>query len=144
MLLILIVAVIVLAKIIGGSTPGNQSFDLNVFNPASGTSLGQIFKGSVFGFLSFAGFEAAATLGEETKDPRRSIPRAILGVAIFGGIYFVFVTAVEMMGFGTNAARRRRLRLVGLAARRPRLAVRDVVDRRHHHGRHRASARSAA
>ncbi|MDX6567605.1 MAG: hypothetical protein QOH15_183 [Gaiellales bacterium] len=102
-LLILIVAVIVLAKIIGGSTPGNQSFDLNVFNPGSGTSLGQIFKGSVFGFLSFAGFEAAATLGEETKDPRRSIPRAILGVAIFGGIYFVFVTAVEMMGFGTNA-----------------------------------------
>jgi amino acid transporter len=103
-LLILIVAVIVLAKIIGGSTPGNQSFDLNVFNPASGTSLGQIFKGSVFGFLSFAGFEAAATLGEETRDPRRSIPRAILGVAIFGGIYFVFVTAVEMMGFGTSAS----------------------------------------
>jgi amino acid transporter len=103
-LLILVVAVIVLAKIIGGSTPGNQSFDLNVFNPASGTSLGQIFKGSVFGFLSFAGFEAAATLGEETKDPRRSIPRAILGVAIFGGIYFVFVTAVEMMGFGTSAS----------------------------------------
>jgi amino acid transporter len=102
-LLILIVAVIVLAKIIGGSTPGGQSFDLNVFNPSSGTSLGQIFKGSVFGFLSFAGFEAAATLGEETKDPRRSIPRAILGVAIFGGIYFVFVTAVEMMGFGTSA-----------------------------------------
>jgi amino acid transporter len=103
-LLILIVAVIVLAKIIGGSTPGNQSFDLNVFNPASGTSLGQIFKGSVFGFLSFAGFEAAATLGEETRNPRRSIPRAILGVAIFGGIYFVFVTAVEMMGFGTSAS----------------------------------------
>ncbi len=103
-LLILVVAVVVLAKIIGGDTPGNQSFDLNVFNPASGTSLGNIFKGSVFGFLSFAGFEAAATLGEETRDPRRSIPRAILGVAVFGGIYFVFVTAVEMMGFGTNAA----------------------------------------
>src|SRR5262249_5390273 len=27
---------------------------------------------------------------------------AILGVAIFGGIYFVVVTAVEMMGFGTS------------------------------------------
>jgi amino acid transporter len=103
-LLILVVAVVVLAKIIGGSTPGDQKFTLDVFNPASGTSLGQIFKGSVFGFLSFAGFEAAATLGEETRDPRRSIPRAILGTAIFGGIYFVFVTAVEMMGFGTTTA----------------------------------------
>ncbi|MEO9174585.1 MAG: APC family permease [Gaiellales bacterium] len=103
-LLIIIIAVIVLAKIIGGSTPNHQSFTLKVFDPAGGISMGDIFKGSVFGFLSFAGFEAAATLGEETKDPRRSIPRAILGTAIFGGIYFVFVTAVEMMGFGTNAA----------------------------------------
>jgi len=57
----------------------------------------------VFGFLSFAGFEAAATLGEETKEPRRAIPRAILGTAIFGGIYFIYVTSVEMMGFGTDA-----------------------------------------
>jgi amino acid transporter len=103
-LLIIVVAVIVLAKIIGGSTPNHQGFTLKVFSPAGGVSMGDIFKGSVFGFLSFAGFEAAATLGEETKNPRSSIPRAILGTAIFGGIYFVFVTAVEMMGFGTNAA----------------------------------------
>jgi amino acid transporter len=62
-----------------------------------------VFLGVVFGFLSFAGFEAAATLGEEAQEPRRDIPRAILGVAIFGGLYFVFVTAVEVMGFGTDA-----------------------------------------
>ena len=58
----------------------------------------------MFGFLSFAGFEAAATLGEETNHPNRDIPRAILGVAILGGIYFFVVTAVEVMGFGTSAA----------------------------------------
>ena len=29
--------------------------------------------------------------------------RAILGVAIFGGVYFFVVTAVEVMGFGTSA-----------------------------------------
>jgi amino acid transporter len=27
----------------------------------------------------------------------------MLGTAIFGGLYFVFITAVEMMGFGTDA-----------------------------------------
>jgi amino acid transporter len=102
-LLIITVATVVLVKVIGGNGPGNQSFDLHVFSPPSGTGLGDIFKGSVFGFLSFAGFEAAATLGEETREPRRSIPRAILGTAIFGGIYFIFVTSVEMMGFGTDA-----------------------------------------
>ena len=64
-----------------------------------------LFLGVVFGFLSFAGFEAAATLGEEAKNPRRDIPRAILGVIDYCllGVYFVFVTAVEMMGFGTDA-----------------------------------------
>jgi amino acid transporter len=101
--LILTVATVVLLKIVGGGAPGNQSFTLDVFSPPAGSGIGDVFKGAVFGFLSFAGFEAAATLGEETREPRRAIPRAILGTAIFGGIYFIFVTSVEMMGFGTDA-----------------------------------------
>jgi amino acid transporter len=100
--LIIVVATVVLIKVISGDTPGNQSFTLKVFQPASGTTIGDIFKGAVFGFLSFAGFEAASTLGEETKEPRRAIPLAIIGTAVFGGIYFVYVTAVEMMGFGID------------------------------------------
>jgi amino acid transporter len=102
-LLIVTVATIVLIRLITGNAPGHQTFTLKVFSPPAGTGLGDIFKGAVFGFLSFAGFEAAATLGEETREPRRAIPRAILGTAIFGGIYFIFVTSVEMMGFGTDA-----------------------------------------
>jgi amino acid transporter len=51
----------------------------------------------------FRHFEAAATLGEETSEPRRNIPRAILGTAIFGGVYFVVVTAFEMMAFCSDA-----------------------------------------
>ena len=103
-LLIITVATVVLIKVITGDTPGNQTFTLKVFSPPAGTNLGDIFKGAVFGFLSFAGFEAASTLGEETREPRRAIPRAILATAIFGGIYFIYVTSVEMMGFGTDKA----------------------------------------
>ncbi len=73
-----------------------------MFSVPSGTPITAVFLGVVFGFLSFAGFEAASTLGEETRQPRRDIPRAILGVAIFGGAYFVLVTAVEAMAFGTS------------------------------------------
>ncbi len=98
--LILITAVIILIKLAAGSAPAGQTISLDPFIPTSGIGLGAIAVGSVFGFLSFAGFEAAATLGEESKDPTRHIPRAILGVAIFGGIYFVFVTWVEVLGFG--------------------------------------------
>jgi len=86
-----------------GTAPNGNTLDFSVFTVPQGTGASAVFLGVVFGFLSFAGFEAAATLGEEAQEPRRDIPRAILGVAIFGGLYFIFVTAVEVMGFGTDA-----------------------------------------
>jgi amino acid transporter len=102
--LILIVTAVVLVRLLAGNAPGHEHFTLSVFQPTPGTGVSAIFLGVVFGFLSFAGFEAAATLGEEAKRPTRDIPRAIFGVAVFGGVYFVVVTAVEMMGFGTSKA----------------------------------------
>jgi len=103
--LILFVCAVVLVRVIGHSAPngGSQHFTMSVFTVAPGIGASTVFLGIVFGFLSFAGFEAASTLGEETENPRRDIPRAILGTAIFGGVYFVVVTAIEMMGFGSNA-----------------------------------------
>ncbi|HVH23730.1 MAG TPA: APC family permease [Pseudonocardia sp.] len=103
-LLILLVAVVVLVRLLGGSAPDGHTFDLSVFTVPAGTEVSALFLGVVFGFLSFAGFEAAATLGEEARNPRRDVPRAILGTAVFGGVYFVFVTAIEVMGFGTDEA----------------------------------------
>jgi len=101
--LILLVSVIVLIKLIGGHAPGGHKFTMSVFSLPHGIGTSKLFQGAVFGFLSFAGFEASSTLGEETAHPRRDIPRAIVGTVIFGGLYFVFVTAVEGMGFGTSA-----------------------------------------
>ena len=98
---ILLVTVVILVRLLAGGAPNDARFTWQVFAPETGSS--GVFLGAVFGFLSFAGFEAAATLGEETHDPKRNIPRAILGTAIFGGGYFVVVTAVEMMAFGTDA-----------------------------------------
>ena len=102
--LIIVVAAVVLIKILAGSTPADQSFTLSVFNPPDGVGANALSIGLVFGFLSFAGFEAAASLGEETRKPRHDIPRAILGTAIFGGILYIIVTAIEVMGFGTDKA----------------------------------------
>ncbi|HJP80141.1 MAG TPA: APC family permease [Pseudonocardiaceae bacterium] len=100
--LILLVTVVIAVRLISGTAPSGHHFTLSVFTFTPGTGASGVFLGAVFGFLSFGGFEAAATLGEETKQPRRAIPRAILGTAIFGGIYFVVVTAIEMMAFGTD------------------------------------------
>lgn len=103
-ILIIITSIVVFAKLAGGHAPGGAKVDWSVFTLPHGTSASAVALGAVFGFLSFAGFEAAATLGEEAQHPRRDIPRAILGTAIFGGVYFVVVTAIEVMGFGTSAS----------------------------------------
>jgi amino acid transporter len=102
--LILLVCAVVLVKLLSHHTPAGQHFTMSVFTVPPGTGASAVFLGIVFGFLSFAGFEAAATLGEEASNPHRDIPRAILGTAVFGGIFFTVVTAIESMGFGTSDA----------------------------------------
>jgi amino acid transporter len=58
--------------------------------------------GMVFCVLSFAGFEGAATLGEETRNPRRNIPIALLATVLGSGVFFVFVAYCEVVGFGPD------------------------------------------
>lgn len=102
--LIVVIAAVVLVRLVAGDAPGDATFTLDVFRVPQGTDTSALFLGIVFGILSFAGFEAAATLGEEAREPRRDIPRAILGTAIFGGVYFTVITAIEMMAFGADPA----------------------------------------
>jgi amino acid transporter len=58
--------------------------------------------GLVFGVLCFAGFEGAATLGEETVHPRRNIPIALFATVIGSGVFFVFIAYCEVIGFGSS------------------------------------------
>lgn len=102
--LIVVVCAVVLVRLLAQDTPNDATFTMKVFSVEPGTSTSTLFLGIVFGLLSFAGFEAASTLGEETHNPQRDIPRAILWTAVFGGVYFTVVTAIEMMGFKPTAA----------------------------------------
>ncbi len=102
--LILITAIIILVKIATGHATHGQSLTLDVFKLPAGTSTSAAFLAVVFGFLSFAGFEAAITLGEEAHAPKKDIPKALLWSALIVGTYYVFVTAVEVIGFGTDEA----------------------------------------
>ncbi|MEV8455095.1 APC family permease [Streptomyces sp. NPDC052095] len=71
-----------------------------------------IFAGSVYTVLAFAGFEAAAPLAEETKNPRRTMRRAVLGAALSIGLVYVLTTYAmsvyfgpdEFAGFGSSGA----------------------------------------
>jgi amino acid transporter len=97
-LLIIILVVVILVKV---GSAGNLT--AQPLTPG-GQPLNNIGLAAVFGFLSFAGFEGAATLGEETRNPRRNIPLAILAAVVGTGIFYVAVTYTQTVGFGTNAA----------------------------------------
>jgi amino acid transporter len=51
-----------------------------------------IMSGAAIACYSFLGFDAVSTLTEETKDPRRTIPRAIMLITLIGGLIFVGVS----------------------------------------------------
>ncbi len=102
--LILILMVVIVVKLIGGSAPHHQSVTLDAFKIPGGTSFSAVASAAVFGFLSFAGFEGAASLGEETDNPRREIPRAIRGAVLGAGIFYILCILVQSWGFGATAS----------------------------------------
>ena len=104
MLLILVLMALIVIALVDGSAPRGQTVDLDVFVLPPGTDLATLALASTFGFLSFAGFEAAGSLGEEAHEPRRMVPQSIVVAIVVGGLFYVACTAVQSMGFGTDAA----------------------------------------
>lgn len=88
-------------------------FDVVAFaNPASGFSTEPLSPASLFvpgvgavfafGVAAFMGFEQAAIYGEESKDPRRTIPRAtFIAVAVIGVFYALSSWALAL-GIGVD------------------------------------------
>ncbi|XUL92664.1 APC family permease [Streptomyces galilaeus] len=66
------------------------------------SGLGGVFAGSVYTVLAFAGFEAAAPLAEETRDPRRTMHRAVLGAALGIGLFYVLTTYAMTVYYGPD------------------------------------------
>ena len=56
----------------------------------------------IFCLLAFIGFEAAAPLGEETSEPRRVIPRALIWSAFLVGLFYVFNYYAATVFFGPD------------------------------------------
>jgi amino acid transporter len=66
----------------------------------TGSSFNGITFGIVLATLGFVGFESAASLGAEARNPHRAIPRAVLGSAVLVGILYVFAAYSSVLGFG--------------------------------------------
>ncbi|MGH3153496.1 MAG: APC family permease, partial [Streptosporangiaceae bacterium] len=59
-----------------------------------------VIAGSVFTILAFGGFEGAAPLAEETRNPRRTIQRAVLLSTLLIGALYVFTTYAVDVAYG--------------------------------------------
>lgn len=111
------VAVGGLALLVVVSLPGVLAGGLGPFRPflretGGGTAggLGALFHGGALMFVAFTGYGRIATLGEEVREPRRVIPRAILVtvVAVTALYLAVAATGVGVLGadaFGAEAER---------------------------------------
>jgi amino acid transporter len=74
---------------------------LSVFVPGA-DGLKPALQGMVFCLLAFVGFEAAAPLAEETRDPKRTIRRAVLLSAVLIGAFYVFCYYAATVYFGPD------------------------------------------
>jgi amino acid transporter len=95
-----LLAIIGLGLIVLRAPAPAGGLSLAPFMPAQGFGWSGIGYALVFAVLSFAGFEGAATLGEETGNPRWAIPIAVFGTVIFAGLFYVFASYVQVVGFG--------------------------------------------
>jgi amino acid transporter len=103
-ILVTFLSVVVLVRLIFGDAPGDQTANLDFLSLPKGTTLDTVATASVFGFVAFAGFEGAATLGEETNRPRRDIPRAITIAVVVAAAFFLLTIVAQTLGYGTSAA----------------------------------------
>jgi amino acid transporter len=63
-----------------------------------------IFVAFSLAVLAFGGFEAAAPLAEETRNPRRNVPIALVGTVVISGILYVLGSYALVTSFGADHA----------------------------------------
>ena len=83
---------------------GPDHYSVAVFSPTSSPTgqFSDITTAMIFGITAFAGYEAAAALGEEAKESRRSIPTSTIGVVMLVGIFYLLMVMAEVYGVGRH------------------------------------------
>lgn len=82
--------------------PGDGHIQLQDFG--SWHSFGQkgFYLAIVFSISVFTGFESVAPLAEETRDPRRTLPRAVLSSTTLLGVFMVVCAMALLTGWGNS------------------------------------------
>nr|WP_273943048.1 APC family permease [Kutzneria chonburiensis] len=93
--MLFLMAVAVLVR--GGGPDGIPLSPVNPLNAFGGPAAG---LGLFFAFWSWVGFESTAMYGEESREPKKTIPRATLISVIGVGVFYIFVSWMAIAGNG--------------------------------------------
>jgi amino acid transporter len=93
---LIIIAVAVLSQ------GGTEGLSATSFTWPSGAGATNIFLAFSLAVVAFGGFEASAPLAEETSNPRRNVPIALVGSVLISGIIYVFGSWAAVAAFGNN------------------------------------------
>ncbi|SHN28788.1 APC family permease [Cryptosporangium aurantiacum] len=109
---VIILAALAIAILVrGGGPSGLEAGALNPVNAFSAVAsdpqaaiTGSAAIGLFFAFWSWVGFETTAVYGEESKDPKKIVPRATMIAVIGLGLFYVFVSWMAIAGNGLDNA----------------------------------------
>ncbi|MFD6856878.1 APC family permease [Rhodococcus sp. NPDC060090] len=96
--IVAIVLAVLAAVVVAAST--SEASDLARLEWASDITVGGVLQAAGLLFFAFAGYARIATLGEEVRDPARTIPRAIplaLGITL---VVYSAVAVIALMALG--------------------------------------------
>ncbi|MFC9790040.1 APC family permease [Rhodococcus sp. NPDC127528] len=102
MVVLLAFVITAFVHVANGSAPANLSFSLSWFNPFSGLAIGAFVVGVTGSIFAFWGWDTCLTLGEESKDPKKTPGRAGLLCVVSILITYLLVAVAVMMYAGVG------------------------------------------
>jgi amino acid transporter len=100
MIEIAVFAILAVTLIILGHHNSGQILTTHYATVKGFTGFSGVFAGSVYCILAFVGFDAAAPLGQEARNPKRAVKVAVVGACLMVGLYYVLggYSAVAYLG----------------------------------------------
>jgi amino acid transporter len=92
----LILIVVIAAAALGDGAAGTDAGRALEFKAGEAVPLA-ILSGAALAFYALIGFEDSVNVAEETRDPRRSYPRALFGGLAIAGVIYLTVTLLTTM-----------------------------------------------
>ncbi|HEX3786419.1 MAG TPA: APC family permease [Pseudonocardiaceae bacterium] len=98
---VLVILIVNIVTTVKGGAHGNTLAPFTFGHTVKGGFSG-VFYGIILGITSYIGFETAADFGEETANPRRSIPIAVIASVGFAIVFYLWTTYSMAIGFGVD------------------------------------------